>query len=127
MKGFMSSRWMEKARKYVANPKKLKLLLLQLGTYLSKDGLSNVKTNLLLMYHYLQDIVAGRYKGYNSSKLLLVVAVLIYVISPFDLIPDILPTGLLDDSSLIIWALKEVTDELGNYKTHKELKNDSND
>ena len=127
MKGFMSSRWMEKARKYVANPKKLKLLLLQLGTYLSKDGLSNVKTNLLLMYHYLQDIVAGRYKGYNSSKLLLVVSVLIYVISPFDLIPDILPTGLLDDSSLIIWALKEVTDELGNYKTHKELKNDSND
>lgn len=127
MKGFMSSKWMEKARKYVANPKKLKLLLLQLGTYLSKDGLSNVKTNLLLMYHYLQDIVAGRYKGYNSSKLLLVVAVLIYVISPFDLIPDILPTGLLDDSSLIIWALKEVTDELGNYKTHKELKNDSND
>lgn len=122
MKGFLSSKWMEKAHKYVANPQKLKILLLQLGAYLSKDGLSNVKTNLLLMYHYLQDIVAGKYKEYNSTKLLLVVAVLIYVISPFDLIPDMLPTGLLDDSSLIIWALKEVTDELTNYKLHKEQK-----
>ena len=118
MKGFLSSKWMEKARNYVANPQKLKLLLFQLGAYLSKDGLSNVKTNLLLMYHYLQDIVTGRYKEYNSSKLLLVV----YVVSPFDLVPDMLPAGLLDDSSLIVWALKEVTDELSNYKLHKEQK-----
>lgn len=122
MKGFLSSKWMEKARKYVANPKKLRLLLLQVSTYLSKDGLSNVKTNMLLMYHYLQDIVTGRYKEYNFSKLLLIVAVLIYVISPFDLLPDMLPTGLLDDSSLIVWALKEVSDELANYKLHKEQK-----
>lgn len=127
MKGFLNSKWMEKARKYVGNPKKLKLLLVQVGTYLSKDGLSNVKGNLLLMYHYLQDIVAGRYKEYSASKLLLVVAVLIYVISPFDLMPDMLPAGLIDDSSLILWALKEVSDELGNYKTHKELKSESND
>ena len=122
MKGFLSSKWMEKARNYVANPKKLKLLLFQLGAYLSKDGLSNVKTNLLLMYHYLQDIATGRYKEYNSSNLLLVVAILIYVVSPFDLVPDMLPAGLLDDSSLIVWALKEVADELSNYKLHKELK-----
>jgi len=122
MKGFLSSKWMEKARRYVANPKKLKLLLFQLGAYLSKDGLSNVKTNLLLMYHYLQDIVAGRYKGYSTPKLVLVVAILIYVISPFDLVPDMLPVGLLDDSSLVVWALKEVSDELTNYKLHKEQK-----
>lgn len=122
MKDFLSSKWMEKARKYAANPKKLKLLLFQLGTYLSKDGLSNVKTNLLLMYHYLQDIVTGKYKAYNSSKLVIVTAILIYVISPFDLIPDMLPTGLLDDSSLIIWALKEVSEELTNYKTYKKDK-----
>lgn len=126
MKGFLSSKWMEKARKCMANPKKLKLLLVQVMAYLSKDGLSKVKSNLLLMHHYLQDVVAGRYKEYNASKLLLVVAVLIYVISPFDLMPDMLPAGLLDDSSLILWALKEVTDELGNYKTYKELKSDSN-
>ena len=71
-KQFLTSKWMEKARKYAANPKKLKLLLVQLGAYISKDGLSNVKENLLLMYHYLQDIVSGRYKAYNSSKLLIV-------------------------------------------------------
>ena len=121
-KQFLTSKWMEKARKYAANPKKLKLLLVQLGAYISKDGLSNVKENLLLMYHYLQDIVSGRYKAYNSSKLLIVIGVLVYVISPFDLMPDMLPTGLLDDSSLILWALKEAADELENYKLYKPQK-----
>lgn len=121
-KQFLTSKWMEKARKYATNPKKLKLLLVQLGAYISKDGLSNVKENLLLMYHYLQDIVSGRYKAYNSSKLLIVIGVLVYVISPFDLMPDMLPTGLLDDSSLILWALKEAADELENYKLYKQQK-----
>ena len=74
------------------------------------------------MYHYLQDIVSGRYKAYNSSKLLIVIGVLVYVISPFDLMPDMLPTGLLDDSSLILWALKEAADELENYKLYKQQK-----
>ena len=121
-KQFLTSKWMEKARKYATNPKKLKLLLVQLGAYISKDGLSNVKENLLLMYHYLQDIVSGRYKAYNFSKLLIVIGVLVYVISPFDLMPDMLPTGLLDDSSLILWALKEAADELENYKLYKQQK-----
>ena len=121
-KQFLTSKWMGKARKYATNPKKLKLLLVQLGAYISKDGLSNVKENLLLMYHYLQDIVSGRYKAYNSSKLLIVIGVLVYVISPFDLMPDMLPTGLLDDSSLILWALKEAADELENYKLYKQQK-----
>ena len=116
-KQFLTSKWMEKARKYAANPKKLKLLLVQLGAYISKDGLSNVKENLLL-----QDIVSGRYKAYNFSKLLIVIGVLVYVISPFDLMPDMLPTGLLDDSSLILWALKEAADELENYKLYKQQK-----
>lgn len=118
----MTSKWMDRARRCIANPGKLKLLLFQLGVYLSKDGLYKVKDNLLLMYHYLYDVVNGRYTHYNTQKLLLVVGVLIYVISPFDFVPDMLPTGLLDDSSLIIWALKEVSDEMENYKCHQESK-----
>lgn len=113
---FLNSKWMERARKYVSRPQKMKLLLVQLGTYISKEGLANVKDKLILMYHYLRDVVTGKYKDYNLQKLVVVVGVLIYVVSPFDIIPDILPTGLIDDSSLIIWVLKEVADELENYK-----------
>lgn len=120
----MNSKWMEKARKYASNPRKLKVLLAQLGTYLSKDGLAGVKGKLLLLIHYLQDIVTGRYKDYNMQKLLIVVGVLVYVVSPFDFMPDMLPTGLIDDSSLIIWALKEVADELENYELRQLQKNE---
>lgn len=115
---FLNSKWIEKASKYIGKPQKMKFLLAQLGAYIYKEGLSSVKENLLMMYHYLYDIVTGKYQAYNKQKLLIITGVLIYVITPFDLIPDILPTGLFDDSSLILWAIKEVSDELENYKLH---------
>lgn len=119
----LSGKWLDKARSYAANPRKLKILLGQLGAYLSKDGLASVKDNLLLLYHYIKDILAGRYKDYTPSKMVFIIAVLVYVVSPFDFLPDMIPMGLLDDSSLILWAIKEVSDELEKYRKSKETLN----
>lgn len=114
---FLKSGWYKKAKTYAYQPKKLKALAVQLTFYLSKDGLSGVKDNLVLMYHYIQDIATGKYKDYNIQKLIIVVAALIYVISPFDFFADVLPLGLMDDVSIIGWAMKEVSEELAKYKT----------
>lgn len=113
----LSTKWLDKARKYVANPKRMKLLLVQLGACLTKDGLAQAKEHLLLLYHYVKDVVSGRYKGYSPTHLVMVTGVLIYVVSPFDFLPDMLPVGLLDDSSLILWAVKEMADEMEKYKS----------
>lgn len=114
---FLKSGWYKKARTYAYQPKKLKALAVQLGFYLTKEGLSGVKDNLLLMYNYLRDIATGKYKDYNVQKLIIVIAAVIYVISPFDFFPDMLPGGLVDDASIIAWALKEATGELTKYKS----------
>lgn len=117
---FLKSRWYKMAIAYARHPEKLKGLLLPLGYYLSKEGLSGVRENITLMYNYIQDIASGRYKDYNIQKLVIIIAALIYVVSPFDFFPDMIPGGLIDDASIIAWALKQTVDELKRYKINNE-------
>ena len=113
---FLKGKWLEKARVYAFNPKKMKELLLQLGKYVTKNGLSSVKENLLLMKDYLYDVTTGKYKDYDVKKLMVIVGAVIYVVTPFDILPDFIPPGLIDDLSIVAWALKEASAELENYK-----------
>ena len=117
---FMKGNWLEKAKLYAFNPKKMKELLLQLGKYVSKNGLSSVKENLILMKDYLLDVSTGRYKGYDVKKLMVIIGAVIYVVTPFDFLHDFIPPGLIDDLSIVVWALKEANAELEKYKQSKE-------
>ncbi|MBQ8443259.1 MAG: DUF1232 domain-containing protein [Bacteroides sp.] len=113
---FLKGSWLEKAKRYAFNPKKMKELLLQLGKYVSKNGLSSVKETLLLMKDYLFDVTTGRYKDYDGKKLLIIIAAAIYVVTPIDIMPDFIPPGLIDDLSIVAWAMKEAAAELEKYK-----------
>ena len=113
---FLKGNWLQKARVYAFNPKKMKGLLLQLGKYVTKNGLSGVKENLLLMKDYLYDVTTGKYKDYDVKKLMVIIGAVIYVVTPFDFLPDFIPPGLIDDLSIVAWALKEASAELENYK-----------
>ena len=113
---FMKGSWLGKAKLYAFNPKKMKALLLQLGYYLSKNGLSEVKDTLLLIRDYLHDVSTGVYKEYEVKKLVIIVAAIIYVVTPIDLLPDFMPPGLIDDISILAWAVKQASSELSRYK-----------
>lgn len=116
---FLKGNWLKKANLYASNPQKLKLILPQLGVYISKKGLSKVKDKLVLMSNYLGDIAKGHYKDYDGKKLLVVIGAIIYVVTPFDLLPDLIPPGLIDDLSIVAWAMKEAADELARYEAWK--------
>ena len=113
---FLKGNWMKKAGTYAFNPKKMKALLLQLGKYITKNGLSKVKETLVLMKDYLYDVTTGKYKDYDVKKLLVIIGAVIYVVTPIDFLPDFIPPGLIDDLSIVAWALKEASAELEKYK-----------
>ena len=113
---FLKGNWIKKAGSYAFNPRKMKALLFQLGTYIGKNGLSNVKETLMLMKDYLCDVTTGKYKDYDGKKLVIIIAAVIYVVTPFDFFPDFIPPGFIDDISIVAWALKEAAAELENYK-----------
>ena len=90
---FNKGNWIGKAKNYVSNSKKMKTLISKLGFYLSRKGLREIKDSLVLMRNYLSDITTGKYKDYSKTNLVLIVAALIYVVSPLDLFPDFIFGG----------------------------------
>lgn len=58
----------------------------------------------------------GHYRDIPVDALVVIVAGLVYVVSPIDLIPDVLPGGLLDDAAAIAWVVKVVMSELDKFR-----------
>lgn len=99
----------------------MKVLLLQLGFYLTKNGLSSAKETLILIRDYLHDVSTGKYKDYELKKLTIIVGAIIYVVTPVDLLPDFIPAGFVDDLSILAWAANNAAIELNRYKCAKEI------
>ena len=118
---FIKGNWLGKARLYTFNPRKMKVLLLQLGFYLTKNGLSSAKETLILIRDYLHDVSTGKYKDYELKKLTIIVGAIIYVVTPVDLLPDFIPAGFVDDLSILAWAANNAAIELNRYKCAKEI------
>lgn len=120
---FIKGNWLGKARLYTFNPQKMKVLLFQLGLYLTKNGLSSAKETLLLIRDYLCDVSTGKYKDYELKKLTIIVGAIIYVVTPVDLLPDFIPAGFVDDLSILGWAASQAAAELRKYKEVTGLEN----
>ncbi len=121
IKGFKSGSWLNKAKDYFNNPGKMKDLLRNVLRYANKDRLKSVKEEIMLMYHFISDVVTGKYKDYNVSSLILIIAALIYLVAPADIVPDFIPlAGLVDDVTIVSWVFNEVRNELEKYKQSRK-------
>lgn len=113
-------KWLAKADIYVKNPELIKNLIPKINDYVLREGLSEVKDRVLLVIDYFKDIASGRYKDYNAKSLLVLVAAMIYLVSPIDFIPDLIPLlGLTDDVTLIVFVVREFSSELEKYRIWK--------
>ena len=110
---FKSGAWMDKAQSCLKTPDSLKKLSDDLSGYMNKDGLKNVQSQLVQLYDYVKQLLTKGYYDYKDHTLVLIIAVIIYVVSPIDLIPDYLPAvGLIDDSALVGWLFQKLGDKL---------------
>lgn len=67
---------------------------------------------------------SGEYDGVSRKNLILVVAAILYFISPLDIVPDVLPVvGLLDDITLMGWVLSTLGEELSKFEEHEDSTN----
>jgi uncharacterized membrane protein YkvA (DUF1232 family) len=69
--------------------------------------------------------VKGEYKKLPAKTLVKIVAVLLYFVSPFDFIPDLLPIiGFTDDLALLLWVANSIKTELDEFdKLHQNTRN----
>ena len=65
----------------------------------------------------LRDVVSGRYRPVPWKALGLAAGAFIYLVSPLDLIPDLLVgLGILDDLVIVTWLLGKLDDALADYR-----------
>jgi uncharacterized membrane protein YkvA (DUF1232 family) len=73
-----------------------------------------------LMIDLVQDFFSGKYRTVSFWPLSLIIAALLYVLNPFDLIPDAIPIfGYDDDSAIVALCLEMVENDIQEYKTWK--------
>lgn len=116
---FKKGSWLQRSNSMLADKAKVLSLVAALTKYLKKGGLAKVKDDLTVLAGYIGDVTHGRYKEFSGSSLSLAVAAILYVVSPLDIVPDILPLGFVDDISIVTWAVSRLSAELDKYREWK--------
>ncbi|MDX5419606.1 MAG: DUF1232 domain-containing protein [Hymenobacteraceae bacterium] len=122
---------MEKAETYLKHPTKVAQLISDaLKKATAKKGVGalagEVWENLQLLSRMIKAATAGEYKGIPTSTVVGGIAVIIYFLTPIDLIPDVIPViGLLDDASLLAWFMASIKSELDKFKEWDEARTEA--
>ena len=84
------------------------------------DDITQRAKDLPLLIDIVRDYTNGTYKIIPVKSIVFIVATLLYVINPFDLIPDFIPVlGISDDATAIILCIKAISDDIESYKKWK--------
>ena len=115
--------WFQKqAANSISDRNKLgRIINLALRKGMNKEELKDAWKNILLLINVVRDWKDGTYRDIPKRSIILVVAALLYLIAPVDIVPDFIPlTGFLDDITVIGFVIKQVSQELEKYKAWKE-------
>lgn len=66
------------------------------------------------------DYAKRKYRAVSRKTIITIIAALLYFLNPFDLIPDFLVAGYLDDAVIIGYVVKIIQDEIRSYRLWKE-------
>jgi uncharacterized membrane protein YkvA (DUF1232 family) len=82
----------------------------------NKSKLGKVLVKIRLLLRLLKAYASGRYKQIQASRIILVMAALIYIVSPIDAIFDFLPGGYIDDAAIVIWLFNVLSEEIESFR-----------
>lgn len=119
----------KEAEQLLKEPEKLEVILQSLEKKLKVipklgDTLSIVPTMISLVRSYIKK----EYTKIPMGTIISIICALIYILNPFDIVPDSIPGfGLVDDAAVIMVCLKLVESDIKAYeKWRKENKKELN-
>ncbi|EIT85851.1 hypothetical protein A374_08449 [Fictibacillus macauensis ZFHKF-1] len=87
------------------------------GSSTLRELTAQVKGLIRMMKHYRD----GSYRNISKKSMLLIVAALLYFVSPIDAVPDfIVGIGLLDDAAVLAFLYKTIKREIEQYREWEE-------
>ena len=108
------------AVRYARNSKSLFNLIrdaLNKSGGLSGKNIGLFREQLGIVTRLLKAYASGEYRQLPWKTLIRVIAVLIYFVSPIDILPDFLPiVGLTDDIALMLWLFSGLGDDIEKFR-----------
>ena len=85
----------------------------------------NLRSEIPVLISLVKSYIAGEYNEISYNTIVAVVATLLYVISPIDIIPDIIPVaGYMDDAMAVSFCMKMIKADLEKYMTRRSATGD---
>lgn len=95
-------------------------------TIMNKMNDKNLKSfieEVKIFFSMLKDFFTKKYTEVPVGTIMAIASSLLYVLSPFDIIPDFLPViGYVDDAGIVALCMNFVKTDLEKYKQFKESK-----
>ncbi|SHM72110.1 YkvA family protein [Gracilibacillus kekensis] len=115
-------KYTNKAKEYFQNKKKSENLLNEAVSKANqkKGRLEEVWKKLQLLLEMFRSWIKGEYKEIPKGSIMMIIATILYFVTPIDLIPDfIVGLGFFDDAAVIGFAIKQISDDIDRYITWK--------
>ena len=111
-----------RAGKLLGKPFKVLLVLNEVADKLASEESKDNKFKQLFdaalgLVRLVRAYINGSYRDIRTGTIISGLAVLLYVLSPIDLVPDFIPVlGFLDDLSLVSWFIGKFQDEMRRFR-----------
>lgn len=107
------------AESYARDPERLRKLVLEARekiNHIPRGPFAETWPYLMAMIRLIRSYHQGEYRDISLQNLLVVIAAIIYFVSPFDAIPDSVPiVGHIDDALVVRLAMKSVSADLDAF------------
>lgn len=115
-------KYLPRAKRIVSDPERMEKLAKESFSLLKGEGkLAEVQREGLLLWKMAKDTITGRYRGLKKRNLFLIVAGLMYLVNPMDLVPDFLfAIGFADDVGVLMYVFKKLDQEIKAYEAWRD-------
>ena len=107
------------AKTYVGNPSRLTALFdeaVKEAASMPREPFGETWPYLQAMLRLIRAYADGQYRDISENTLVVIVAAIVYIVNPLDVIPDALPAlGYLDDATVLALAIKRSRDALDAF------------
>ena len=115
------TRLLKKAARFLGTPGRIFRLIAD--AYSKSDNINGIssisaklKTQIFGLFDLVKDYAKGDYKEMETKDVLMIVAGMLYLVSPLDFVPDFIPMfGLLDDISILSFIIAKLSEEIDAY------------
>lgn len=85
---------------------------------LIRGPLADIASDVTVLFDLIKDYADGSYREVPKRTVFAAAVALLYVLNPFDLIPDFVPgVGYVDDSAVLMLVIRSVRADIDDYRT----------